>query len=59
VTAIDTRTGVVSAQVKATKRHFEFKVDNAILHNRLRVGQAVDADFQSGKVSVEGISWRF
>lgn len=58
VTAIDTRTGVVAAQDKASKRRFEFKVDNATLLKGVRVGQAVDADFQAGKASIEGVAGR-
>ena len=59
VTSIDTRTGVVSAQDKASRRGFEFKLDNPVLLRKVKVGQAVDANFGSGKVTIDGISGRF
>ncbi len=52
VTAIDARTGMVTAREKATGRTFQFKVTNPAQLRGLKVGQAVAADFKTGKVSV-------
>lgn len=59
VVSVDTRTGVVTAQDKATQRRFEFKVENAILLRRIQPGQAVTADMASGKATVEGIAGQY
>ena len=59
VVSIDTRSGVVTAQDKATQRRFEFKVENAILLRRIQPGQAVTADFAAGKATVEGIAGQY
>ena len=59
VVAVDTRSGVVTAQDKATQRRFEFKVENAILLRRIQPGQAVTADFAAGKATVEGIAGQY
>ena len=59
VVSVDTRSGVVTAQDKATQRRFEFKVENAILLRRIQPGQAVTADFAAGKVTVEGIAGQY
>ena len=59
VVSVDTRSGNVSAQDKATQRRFEFKVENAILLRRIQPGQAVAADFAAGKATVEGIAGQY
>jgi len=59
ITAIDKATGVVTAQELATKRQFQFKVDNAVQLHRLTVGQGVNPDFRAGKVTLEGVGGRF
>jgi hypothetical protein len=52
ITAIDARTGVVSAKETASGRSFQFKLDDAALLGTIKVGQAVDADFKTMKVTV-------
>ena len=59
VVSIDTRAGIVTAQDKTTQRRFEFKVDNAVLLNRIKVGQDVNVDFGSGKVTLAGIAGQY
>lgn len=54
ITAIDTRGGVVSARETASGRVFEFKARNAALLGSLRVGQAVQANFATNQVSLDG-----
>jgi hypothetical protein len=52
ITAIDARSGVISARETATGRSFQFKLDDATLLDRIKVGQAVDVDFKTMKVTV-------
>jgi hypothetical protein len=52
ITAIDARSGVVSARDSATGRTFQFTLDDATLLPTIKVGQAVDADFKTMKVTV-------
>ena len=52
VTAIDARTGVVTAKVNATGRTFQFNAPPGI-RTKLRVGQAIYADMAAGNVSVD------
>jgi hypothetical protein len=52
ITAVDARSGVVSARDTATGRAFQFKLDDAALATSIKVGQAVDADFKTMKVTV-------
>ena len=52
ITAIDLRTGLVTARVTATGRTFQFAVTDPALLKTLKVGQAVQADFATMKVSV-------
>lgn len=54
ITAIDPRTGVVTAREVKTGRKFQFKVTDAALLKSLKVGQKIDADFTTQKVSVDG-----
>ena len=55
ITAIDAKSGMVSAREIATKRTFQFQVNDAALLKSLKVGQVVQADFKTQKVSVDGI----
>lgn len=55
ITRIDAEAGVVTARDPAG-RTFRFAVESAALLRSLRVGQAVDADFVTGRVSVNGAS---
>lgn len=59
VVSIDTRTGIVTAQDKTTQRRFDFKVDNAVLLHRIKVGQDVFAESGSNKVTIEGIAGQY
>ena len=59
VVSVDTRSGIVTAQDKATQRRFEFKVENAILLRRIQPGQAVTADMAAGKVTIDGIAGQY
>jgi hypothetical protein len=52
VTAVDARSGVVTARQTATGRTFQFKLDDTSLASAIKVGQTVEADFQTGKVTV-------
>jgi hypothetical protein len=52
VTAIDTRVGVVTAKENASGRIFQFSASAAVL-GKLRVGQAIYANFGTQQVSVE------
>jgi hypothetical protein len=54
ITAIDTRTGIVTAQVKATGKAFQFQVKDRALLSQLRVGQGVFANLQTKQVSLDG-----
>lgn len=54
ITAIDTRTGAVTAAVKANGDAFGFSVPDAATRARLRVGQAVYANFARKQVSLDG-----
>ena len=55
ITAIDRRTGMVTATEAASKRSFRFKATAAQLP-RLVVGQKVWADFGTQKVSLDGVA---
>jgi len=52
ITAIDLRTGLVTARVTATGRTFQFAVTDPALLKTLKLGQAVQADFRTMKVSL-------
>lgn len=52
VTAVDARSGVVTARQMATGRTFQFKLDDTALASAIKVGQTVEADFATGKVTV-------
>ena len=55
ITAIDLKTGIVTAKVNATGQTFEFKVTNQALLKSLKLGQGIYANFQTHQVSVDGI----
>src|ERR1700737_1210380 len=55
IKSIDMRTGIVTAVEKTTGRSFQFTVHDQALLKTLRVGQPVYADFDSSKVSIDGI----
>ena len=42
ITAIDLKTGIVTAKVNATGQTFEFKVTNQALLKSLKLGQGID-----------------
>jgi Cu/Ag efflux protein CusF len=52
IIAIDDRTGIVTATEIGTKRRFQFKVADQAALRRLRVGQAIHADFAAMRVSL-------
>jgi hypothetical protein len=52
VTAIAARSGVVTARETATGRSFQFRLDDASLVSSIKVGQVVEADFKTMKVTV-------
>lgn len=56
ITAIDDRTGRVSARSAAAKRDFEFVVTDRAQLTRLKVGQPVFANFKTNRVSITGIA---
>jgi hypothetical protein len=56
ITAIDAKTGAVSAKVHATGRAFQFKVTDPKLFPSLRVGQAVYANLTAKQISLDGKS---
>lgn len=62
ITAIDAKTGLVTAKVNATGKTFQFKVDQpgsvkgVKQLNSLKVGQQIYADFKTHTVSVNGFT---
>jgi Chitobiase/beta-hexosaminidase C-terminal domain len=54
ITAIDARTGIVSAKVNASGSAFQFSVTNAKLLAVLHVGQGVYANLTTKQVSLDG-----
>lgn len=52
ITAIDAKTGVVTAVETDTGRSFEFKVADAALLKTLKVGQKISADLKAGTVTL-------
>ena len=53
VSAIDARTGLVTAKVRATGKTFQFKAD-AAARRSLKVGSAVFANFKTNQISLDG-----
>jgi hypothetical protein len=54
VTAVDARTGTVTARDTATGRAFEFQLSNARLLAAVRIGTPVYANFSAKQVSLDG-----
>lgn len=54
ITAVDSRTGVVTARVNASGQMFTFQLANRALLPRLRTGQPVFANFGGRQVSLDG-----
>jgi hypothetical protein len=52
ITAIDARAGIVTAQDAAGKRTIQFKVTDAALLKSLKIGQTVQADLGTQKVTI-------
>jgi hypothetical protein len=52
ITAIDARTGIVTARDTVSQRTFQFKVPDARLLRTLRVGQKIFADFTARTVTL-------
>lgn len=59
ITAIDKKTGVVTARDVASRQLIQFKVDNAVLLNRIRLNQKVSVDLNAGRASIEGVQGQF
>ncbi|HLB88296.1 MAG TPA: C1 family peptidase [Terriglobales bacterium] len=56
ITAIDTRTGLLTAREKSSGQVFQFRVTSAPVLSTLRVGQGVYANFKTRQVSLDGRS---
>jgi Cu/Ag efflux protein CusF len=56
ITAIDTNTGMVTAQEHATGKTFHFKVTDTAVLKSLKVGQGVYANFAASQVSVDNLT---
>ena len=54
VTAVDSRTGLVTGKETATGRMFQFQAGNAALLKSLRPGTPVYANFTAKQVSLDG-----
>ncbi len=54
ITAIDARTGIVTAKVKATSRTFQFAVKSPATLRSLKIGQGVHANLTTREVSLDG-----
>ncbi len=54
ITAIDARTGIVTARVKATSRTFQFAVKSPATLGSLKIGQGVHANLTTREVSLDG-----
>ena len=55
ITAVDVRTGLVTAKETATGKSFQFKVTDEKMLKTLKVGQGIYANFKTQKVSVDGV----
>lgn len=53
ITAINIKSGLVTAVDETTGKTFQFKVGDRALLKGLKIGQKVAADFDSGMVSVD------
>jgi len=54
ITAVDTRSGVVTAKEASSGKTFEFKARNPAATGTMKVGQAVYANFTNNQVSLDG-----
>jgi hypothetical protein len=54
ITAIDTRTGTVTAKVNGTGQAFQFTLSNRAFISQLRVGEGVYANLTTRQVSLDG-----
>src|SRR5271166_575870 len=54
ITAVDSRTGLVTGKENATGRMFQFQASNAALLKSLRPGTPVYANFTAKQVSLDG-----
>lgn len=54
ITAIDARTGLISAKVNSSAAPFQFRVPTPLMARTLRVGQNVYANFTTNQVSLDG-----
>ena len=52
ITAIDTKTGIITAKDTATGETFEFKLGNAAQIRNIKIGDQVSTDFQNREVTV-------
>ena len=52
ITAIDVKTGIVTAKITATGETFEIKPGNAAQIRNIKIGDPVSTDFQTGSVTV-------
>lgn|SRR5450759_696176 len=52
ITAIDMKTGIVTAKNTATGETFEFKLGNAAQIRNIKIGDQVSTDFQTREVTV-------
>jgi hypothetical protein len=54
IKAIDAKTGLVTARENASGKTFTFKASAATLKG-LQVGKSIDADFKSGRVTIDEV----
>ncbi len=54
ITAINTKTGIVTARVNSTGQTFQFAVKNAATLRSLKIGQAIFANFTAKQASLDG-----
>lgn len=54
VTAIDAKSGLVTAKETATGKTFDFRVQDKALLKTLKIGDQVEADFSTNKVGIHG-----
>ena len=56
ITAVDAKTGVVTARVNATGQQFQFKLSDPAQLNRVAVGQPIFVNLRARQVSLDGKS---
>ena len=52
ITAIDVKTGIVTAKITATGETLEFKLGHTAQIRNIKIGDPVSTDFQTGAVTV-------